>query len=110
VQRRQPPKIRSINRRGVQPLHQLGGQRHVSATAAQKRPRLRAKLVGFHRADRRPQVSASSADNSGRGSDRRMATIGTTDNDAALSRPLCPFMTDILRASVGANIVLLSMR
>jgi hypothetical protein len=39
VQRRQPPKIRSINRRGVQPLH---GQRHVSATAAQKRPRLRA--------------------------------------------------------------------
>jgi hypothetical protein len=54
VQSRQPPKIRSINRGGVQPLHHLGGQRHVSATAAQKRPRLRAKLVGFHRADRRP--------------------------------------------------------
>jgi hypothetical protein len=35
-----------------------------------------------------------------------MATIGTTDNDAALSRPLCPFMTDILPASVGADIVL----
>jgi hypothetical protein len=52
------------------------------------------------------QVSASSADNSGRGSGRRMATIGTTDNDAALSPPLCPFMTDILPASVGADIVL----
>src|SRR5215471_17023043 len=35
-----------------------------------------------------------------------MPVTGTIDNDAALLRPLCPFMTDILPASFGANIVL----
>src|SRR5262249_61679917 len=59
-----------------------------------------------HTSSRTTSTGADHADNSGRGSGRRMATIGTTDNDAALSPPLCPFMTDILPASAGADIVL----